>query len=278
MVKNPPAHAGDVDLNPGKIPWRRAWQPTPVFLPGKPHGQRSLVGYSPLVAKNQTQLSAHTHTHTHFLKHASPTWDQKGESELSPSKKSHRMLPVSLVLHCSSLCDSRPKMKALPGKRGTYDNFCRTHFGCLRVKHSNLTPSSRNSLAVRSRHFRDWLTLSAEEKSAHCRVVSEQDPSLWDKWGQVILLGGQRPCQLIILPWRLYLWLLAHSTPTCVKPWPELLENGSPLFAQVVPCPLDQHPASLLREKLHDTILREVSPMWSAISQTPPFTSSFFLN
>ena len=31
----------------GKIPWRRKWQPTPVFLPGKFHGQRSQVGYSP---------------------------------------------------------------------------------------------------------------------------------------------------------------------------------------------------------------------------------------
>ena len=31
----------------GKIAWRRAWQPTPVFLPGESHGQRSLVGYSP---------------------------------------------------------------------------------------------------------------------------------------------------------------------------------------------------------------------------------------
>ena len=30
-----------------KIPWRREWQPTPVFLPGDPHGQRSLGGYSP---------------------------------------------------------------------------------------------------------------------------------------------------------------------------------------------------------------------------------------
>ena len=30
-----------------KIPWRRKWQPTPVFLCGKSHGQRSLVGYSP---------------------------------------------------------------------------------------------------------------------------------------------------------------------------------------------------------------------------------------
>ena len=31
----------------GKIPWRRAWQPTPVFLPGEFQGQRSLKGYSP---------------------------------------------------------------------------------------------------------------------------------------------------------------------------------------------------------------------------------------
>jgi len=30
-----------------KIPWRRAWQPLPGFLPGESHGQRSLAGYSP---------------------------------------------------------------------------------------------------------------------------------------------------------------------------------------------------------------------------------------
>ena len=30
----------------GKIPWRRKWQATPVFLSGKSHGQRNLVGYS----------------------------------------------------------------------------------------------------------------------------------------------------------------------------------------------------------------------------------------
>ena len=41
-------NAGDPRLDPwvGKIPWRRKWQPTPVFLPGKSHGQRSLVGCS----------------------------------------------------------------------------------------------------------------------------------------------------------------------------------------------------------------------------------------
>ena len=52
MVKNPPAYAGDgkrTGFHPwvGKIPWRRAWQPTPVFLTGESHGQRSLAGYSP---------------------------------------------------------------------------------------------------------------------------------------------------------------------------------------------------------------------------------------
>ena len=52
VVKNPLANVGDIrdaGLIPGskKIPWRRAWQPTPVFLPGEFHGQRRLAGYSP---------------------------------------------------------------------------------------------------------------------------------------------------------------------------------------------------------------------------------------
>ena len=39
-----------------EIPGRRAWQPTPVFLPGESQGQRSLVGYSHRVVKSRTQL------------------------------------------------------------------------------------------------------------------------------------------------------------------------------------------------------------------------------
>ena len=38
------------------IPLKRAWQPTPVFLPRKSHGQRSLAGYGHGVKKSQTQL------------------------------------------------------------------------------------------------------------------------------------------------------------------------------------------------------------------------------
>ena len=45
----------------GKIPWRKKWQSTPVFLPGKSCGQRGLVGYVPWVSKRQTRLSTHTH-------------------------------------------------------------------------------------------------------------------------------------------------------------------------------------------------------------------------
>ena len=37
----------------GKIPWRRTWQPTPIFLPGKSHAQRRLAGYKEM-AKSQT--------------------------------------------------------------------------------------------------------------------------------------------------------------------------------------------------------------------------------
>jgi len=55
VVKNPPANAGDIGdgFNPWvrKIPWRRKWQHTPVFLPGASHGQRSLEGYRPLSCK-----------------------------------------------------------------------------------------------------------------------------------------------------------------------------------------------------------------------------------
>ena len=41
----------------GKIPWRRKWQPTPVFLPGKSYGQRSLAGYSPWSARVRHDLA-----------------------------------------------------------------------------------------------------------------------------------------------------------------------------------------------------------------------------
>ena len=64
LVKNPPTKQ-ECWFNPwfGKIPWRRKWQPIPVFLPGKSHGQQGLAGYDPWGHKKSDrnwQLSTHT--------------------------------------------------------------------------------------------------------------------------------------------------------------------------------------------------------------------------
>ena len=46
----------------GTIPWRRTWQPTPVFVPGESHGQRSLAGCSPQGHKESDTTAATEHT------------------------------------------------------------------------------------------------------------------------------------------------------------------------------------------------------------------------
>ena len=55
-------YAAGFDPWVGKIPWRRAWHPTAVFLPGKSHRQRSLEGYSSWGCKelDTTGVTAHT--------------------------------------------------------------------------------------------------------------------------------------------------------------------------------------------------------------------------
>ena len=71
------ANAGDPWV--GKIPWRRAWQPTLVFLPGESHGQRSLVSYSPwgCTESDMTEATQYVHTCIFFpssLYHATSNW------------------------------------------------------------------------------------------------------------------------------------------------------------------------------------------------------------
>ena len=65
MAKNPPASeekCKKYGFKPwlGNIPWSRKWQPTPEFLPGKFHGQRSLAGYSPRDHKEADMTEPHT--------------------------------------------------------------------------------------------------------------------------------------------------------------------------------------------------------------------------
>ena len=65
VVNNTPAML-EPPFNPWvrKITWTRKWQPTPVFLPGKSHGQRSPEGYSPQGHK-ELDMTEHAHTQTH---------------------------------------------------------------------------------------------------------------------------------------------------------------------------------------------------------------------
>ena len=93
-----------------KISWRRKWQIAPVFLPGKSHGQRRLMGYSPWRHKESdmakqlgmhahTHAGAHTHTHTHTHTHWSlpPTT----APTLVPDKK---QLKVSSIVVLGESC------------------------------------------------------------------------------------------------------------------------------------------------------------------------------
>ena len=68
-VKNPPTSVEDARdegsiPGSGRFPWRRKWQPTPLFLPGESHGQRSLAVYSPWGHKESDTTEATQHTHT----------------------------------------------------------------------------------------------------------------------------------------------------------------------------------------------------------------------
>ena len=85
----------------GRIPWRRKWQPTPVFLPGKSHGQRSLAGYSPWGHKEL---------------------DTTEKLTLSTNKKEEReergMLKIYLVCGVRGLALSKIKPVVLNRERG----------------------------------------------------------------------------------------------------------------------------------------------------------------
>ena len=103
MVKNLPANAEDTgDPWVRKILWRREWQPTPVFLSGKSHGQRSLVSYSPWgcrvrhswVTKAQRGWSIQGSNVTTFLcfhfyinEHPFPSWRKKVNGSSSWGQK-----------------------------------------------------------------------------------------------------------------------------------------------------------------------------------------------
>ena len=88
--------AGDVGSVPGlgRFPWRMVWQPAPVFLLGKSHGQRSLTGYSPWGHKDSDTTEATENTllqSNHYrLSLQCELFSQRGEQQedrISPSRQ-----------------------------------------------------------------------------------------------------------------------------------------------------------------------------------------------
>ena len=82
VVKNLPASAEDTRDRVsipgfGKIPWRRKWQPTPVFLPRKFYGQRGRAGYSPW-GRKESDMTEHTHVHKTRYRVLEKTYASKG--------------------------------------------------------------------------------------------------------------------------------------------------------------------------------------------------------
>ena len=94
----------------GKIPWSRKWQLTPVFLPGKSHGQRSLAGYNPGGSKRvrHNWATKSTQTRTHLSSHISSAFKQYVSSTSvnlvkSPSGHPTSELGILQCLWCTSV-------------------------------------------------------------------------------------------------------------------------------------------------------------------------------
>ena len=86
-----------------KTPWRSKWQPTPVFLPGESHGQRSLAGYSSWGRKELDMTEHMSHTHREKLKDYKYNWTNVCAKQLQS---------------CWSLCDPvdcSPPGSSVPG-------------------------------------------------------------------------------------------------------------------------------------------------------------------
>ena len=106
-LKNPPAmQAMQIRSLGWKIPWRRAWQLTPLLLPGESHGQRSLVGYSPW-DHTESEATECAHTDKCRAQHWEAFWFCFAAAAAAKSLQS-----------CPTLCnptDSSPPGSSVPG-------------------------------------------------------------------------------------------------------------------------------------------------------------------
>ena len=109
----------------GSKPRRREWQPTPVFLPGECHGQRSLAGYSPWGGKESDRTEATEHACCHakvLVTQLCPTLCHTMDCS-PPGSSVHGILQartLEWVAMTSSMGSSQPK-----------DQTCVSHISCI---------------------------------------------------------------------------------------------------------------------------------------------------
>ena len=103
LVKHLPGNAGDA-RDVALTSWRRKWQPTPVFLPGKFCGQGSLVSYSAWGYKeSDTTKHTPTHPHPHSPPHCSHHVQARAVSSLQAACSRHKSKSESRMIACSLL-------------------------------------------------------------------------------------------------------------------------------------------------------------------------------
>ena len=121
VVKNLPANARHKRnrFNPWvrKIPWRRKWQPTPIFLPGKFHGQRSLAATVRGIKDSQTRLSEHTPPQVSCKRQLGPSTLSESKS---PSSSLHCLFqPSNNTKRASTRLEAMPDIVDTPENKST---------------------------------------------------------------------------------------------------------------------------------------------------------------
>ena len=109
VVKTPHLQCKKHRFNPWvkKIPWRRKWQPTPVFLPGKSHRQRTLAGYSPWGHK-ESNMTKHEQQQQHVLIILRQFLDYKNQVDTSYLPKPSGAPSIPSLSATKHLCKGGP--------------------------------------------------------------------------------------------------------------------------------------------------------------------------
>ena len=126
MVKNL-LHCGRPRFDPwvGKIPCRREWLPTPVFLPGESHGRRSLTGYSPWGRRVRQDPVTNTFPFMFLVYWTMPSAVRSLRGLLGPCLGQTRFNMVWLIWSCSQLPNSFPSSLMIrKGVTSVCQHFC----------------------------------------------------------------------------------------------------------------------------------------------------------